>query len=80
MTQYGYTLMCEKSAPPALVADAARAEQVGFDFEVLEAHVKAVREFIDAGFTHVAIQIGGEHQNTFLDWAAAELLPALREL
>ena len=41
----------------------------------------AVKEFVDAGFTHVAlVQIGGEHQPDFLRWSEKELLPALREL
>jgi len=41
----------------------------------------AVKEFVDAGFTHVAlVQIGGEHQADFLRWSEKELLPALREL
>jgi G6PDH family F420-dependent oxidoreductase len=43
-------------------------------------HVEAVQEFVDAGFTHVAlIQIGGEHQDDFLRWSREELLPALRD-
>jgi G6PDH family F420-dependent oxidoreductase len=47
----------------------------------VEEHVKAVRQFVDAGFTQVAVvQIGGEHQGQFLDWAKSELLPALRDL
>jgi G6PDH family F420-dependent oxidoreductase len=45
------------------------------------AHVAAVKEFVDAGFTHVAlVQIGGEHQDGFLEWSQNELLPALRDL
>ncbi|MGI8880289.1 MAG: TIGR03557 family F420-dependent LLM class oxidoreductase [Jatrophihabitans sp.] len=45
----------------------------------LDAHVAAVKKFLDAGFTHVApVQIGGEHQTEFIDWAKRELLPALR--
>ena len=41
----------------------------------------AVKQFVDAGFTHVAlVQIGGEHQADFLRWSEKELLPALREL
>jgi G6PDH family F420-dependent oxidoreductase len=41
----------------------------------------AVKEFGDAGFTHVAlVQIGGENQADFLRWSEKELLPALREL
>ena len=44
-------------------------------------YVKAVREYVQAGFTHVAlVQVGAEHQHDFIDWSARELLPALREL
>jgi G6PDH family F420-dependent oxidoreductase len=42
-------------------------------------HVEAVQQFVDAGFTHVAlIQIGGDQQQPFIQWAKDELLPALR--
>jgi G6PDH family F420-dependent oxidoreductase len=45
----------------------------------LDAHVGAVQEFADAGFTDVAVvQIGGDTQPAFLDWAESDLLPALR--
>ncbi len=38
-----------------------------------------IQEFEKAGFTHVAlVQIGGEHQGPFIDWAQKELLLALR--
>ena len=44
-------------------------------------YVKAAQEWIDAGFTHLAlVQVGGGSQRDFIAWAAAELLPALREL
>jgi G6PDH family F420-dependent oxidoreductase len=47
----------------------------------LEEHVEAIRPFIDAGFTEVAlVQIGGEQQEPFLRWAQDELLPTLRAL
>lgn len=47
----------------------------------LEEHVEAIRPFIDAGFTEIAIvQIGGEHQASFIRWAENSLLPALRSL
>jgi G6PDH family F420-dependent oxidoreductase len=47
----------------------------------VEAHVNAVKQFVDAGFTDVAVvQIGGDTQAEFLDWAEAELLPALGKL
>ncbi|QLH25038.1 LLM class F420-dependent oxidoreductase [Streptomyces sp. Rer75] len=40
-----------------------------------------IRPFVDAGFTDVAlVQIGGDHQAPFFDWAEKQLLPALREL
>ena len=47
----------------------------------VDAHVKAVQAFVDAGFTDVAVvQIGGDSQPDFLRWAETDLLPALREL
>ena len=43
------------------------------------AQVEAVRPFVDAGFSHVALaQIGGDTQPEFLRFAERELLPALR--
>jgi len=46
----------------------------------IDAIVSAVAPFKDAGFTDVAlVQIGGDQQQTFLDVAQKELLPALRE-
>lgn len=42
--------------------------------------VEAVSAYWEAGFTDVAlVQIGGDHQEQFLDFAASELLPALRK-
>jgi G6PDH family F420-dependent oxidoreductase len=47
----------------------------------LDAHVAAVRQYVDAGFTHIAvIQIGAPSQAGFLDFAEKDLLPALRSL
>jgi G6PDH family F420-dependent oxidoreductase len=44
-------------------------------------HVTAVKQYVDAGFTHVAlVQVGGGSQDEFIPWAREELLPALREL
>lgn len=58
--------------------DVARTIPCGPD---LERHVAAVRAFLDAGFTHVAlVQVGGETQGEFLSFAQEELLPALRAL
>lgn len=43
--------------------------------------VEAVKPYIEAGFTEIAlIQIGGDHQEPFLDWSQKTLLPALRAL
>ena len=58
--------------------DVARQIPCGPD---LEAHVEAVRTFVDAGYTHVAlVQVGGGNQNEFVAWADKEFLPALRAL
>ncbi|HET6963286.1 MAG TPA: LLM class F420-dependent oxidoreductase [Acidimicrobiales bacterium] len=43
--------------------------------------VAAVRKYVDAGFTHVALcQVGGDQQSDFIRWSEKELLPALRDL
>ncbi|WAL99280.1 LLM class F420-dependent oxidoreductase [Streptomyces sp. Je 1-369] len=43
--------------------------------------VEAVRPFAEAGFTEIAlVQVGGDQQRPFIDWAEKKLLPALREL
>ena len=56
--------------------DVARSIPCGSD---VDEFVKAIREFPEAGFTHVAlVQIGGDSQDEFLDWSEKELLPALR--
>jgi G6PDH family F420-dependent oxidoreductase len=58
--------------------DVARQIPCGPD---VDAHVRAVRAFVDAGYTHVAlVQVGGDHQEEFLRWADKELLPALRAM
>jgi G6PDH family F420-dependent oxidoreductase len=45
----------------------------------LERHIAGIRQFESAGFTHIAlIQVGGDTQVRFIEWAAAELLPSLR--
>ncbi|MEU1616626.1 LLM class F420-dependent oxidoreductase [Streptomyces sp. NPDC005722] len=46
-----------------------------------QAFVEAVRPYAEAGFTEIAlVQVGGDAQPAFLDWAEKTLLPALREL
>src|ERR1700738_5270900 len=47
----------------------------------VEEHVEAIRPFLEAGFTEVAlVQIGADVQEPFMHWAEEELLPALRSL
>ncbi|MBB4662296.1 TIGR03557 family F420-dependent LLM class oxidoreductase [Conexibacter arvalis] len=56
------------------------AEQIACGPDV-EAHVEAVKPYLDAGFDEIAfVQIGGDQQERFVAWAERELLPALREL
>jgi G6PDH family F420-dependent oxidoreductase len=38
MTEFGYTMMCEQSAPDTLVTDIRRAEAAGFDFSQISDH------------------------------------------
>lgn len=58
--------------------DVARTIPCGDD---VDAVVEAVRPYVDAGFTEVAlVQIGGDHQEPYLEWSQHKLLPALREL
>jgi len=58
--------------------DVADAISCGPD---VEEHVNAIKPFVDAGFTEVAlVQIGAEQQDEFIGWAESELLPALRSL
>ncbi|MFG3226036.1 LLM class F420-dependent oxidoreductase [Kitasatospora sp. NPDC048194] len=46
----------------------------------VEDFVEAVRPFVDAGFDEVAlVQVGGDSQPAFLEWAERTLLPALRK-
>jgi G6PDH family F420-dependent oxidoreductase len=82
----GWKVNAELPGPAAFAAstqfvtpqDVAESIPCGTD---VSAFVEAVRPYAQAGFTEVAlVQIGGEHQKKFLDWAEKELLPALREL
>ena len=82
----GWDVMAELPGPrhfasaTGTVTEDDVAQQVPCGPDV-EAHVDAVRKFVDAGFTHVAlVQIGGDHQQPFFDWASSDLLPALRDL
>lgn len=67
-------------AATAFVTPEQVGEQLGCGPD-LEEHVEKIRPFIDAGFTEIAlVQIGGEHQASFINWAQDTLLPALRSL
>jgi G6PDH family F420-dependent oxidoreductase len=59
-------------------------EQVGQGLSCgpdVDAHVEAIKPYIDAGFTEIAlVQVGAEQQEQFIGWAERELLPALRSL
>lgn len=42
--------------------------------------IEGAKEYADAGFTHLAlVQIGGDQQEPYLEWARGALLPAWRE-
>ena len=59
-------------------SDVAESIPCGDD---VAAVLEAASAFRDAGFTHLAlVQVGGEHQGEFFDWADAELLGALSSL
>ncbi|WP_110182726.1 TIGR03557 family F420-dependent LLM class oxidoreductase [Nocardioides solisilvae] len=46
----------------------------------VDAVVEAAAAWREAGFTDLAlIQVGGDHQEGFLEWAESDLLPALRD-
>jgi G6PDH family F420-dependent oxidoreductase len=82
----GWPVNAELPGPASFAAAAQSvreddvAEQIPCGPDV-DGCVKAVRKFLDAGFTHVAmLQIGGAQQSEFLDWSDRELLPALRKL
>jgi hypothetical protein len=47
----------------------------------VDTFVEAVRPYVTAGFTEIAlVQVGGDHQLPFLEWAEKKLLPALKDL
>ncbi|MFE4601901.1 LLM class F420-dependent oxidoreductase [Kitasatospora indigofera] len=82
----GWKVNAELPGPSAFAAaskfvrpeDVAAAIPCGPD---VAPFVEAVKAFTDAGFTEVAlVQIGGDAQRPFLEWAEKSLLPALREL
>lgn len=56
------------------------SEQLACGSEV-EEHLEKIKPFIEAGFDQIAlVQIGGDTQEQFIQWAQQKLLPALRSL
>lgn len=56
------------------------AQQVACGDDV-EEYAEKIRPFADAGFSHVAlVQIGGDQQQPFIEWARQALLPRLRDI
>jgi G6PDH family F420-dependent oxidoreductase len=56
------------------------AEQIPCGRDVDE-FVERIQPFVDAGFSHVAlVQVGGDDQQAFTQWAQTELLPRLRKI
>jgi len=82
----GWDVMAELPAPKhfASATESVREDDVAGQVPCgpdVARHVAGVKKFVDAGFTHVAVvQIGGDTQDAFFDWAEAELLPELRRL
>jgi coenzyme F420-dependent glucose-6-phosphate dehydrogenase len=62
----------EEAAGNVTVRDIARAVPAGPD---PEAYLQQIRDYEEAGFTHVYIHQIGENQQEFADWAARELIP-----
>jgi G6PDH family F420-dependent oxidoreductase len=80
----GWKVNAELPGPPAFEGatqfvrpeDVAESIPCGPDLDPI---VEAVGEFVEAGFTDVAlVQVGDENQQQFLDFAEKDLLPALR--
>jgi G6PDH family F420-dependent oxidoreductase len=82
---FGWKVNAELPGPTAFDAasqfvrkeDVAESIPCGDD---VDAVIQAARSWADAGFTHLAlVQIGGEHQDPFLEWTRRALMPAWRE-
>jgi G6PDH family F420-dependent oxidoreductase len=81
----GWKVNAELPGPSAFDAASqfVRAEDVAGSIPCgadTEAVLEAVKPFVDAGFTHVAlVQVGGEQQGQFIEWSEKALLPALHD-
>ncbi|HEX3362102.1 MAG TPA: TIGR03557 family F420-dependent LLM class oxidoreductase [Solirubrobacterales bacterium] len=82
----GWKVMADLPNPDAFDAAARFVTEADVEGSIpcgahVDEFVAKIKPFVDAGFTEVGlVQIGGEHQDKFIDWAERELLPALREL
>jgi G6PDH family F420-dependent oxidoreductase len=82
----GWKVMADLPNPDAFDAAAQFVTESDVEESIpcgadVEEFVDKIKPFVDAGFTEVGlVQIGGDHQDAFIDWAERELLPALREL
>ena len=80
----GWKVMSELPGPASFkaYAELVRPDEITAQVPCgpdLGPYLKAAQAYADAGFTHVAfVQIGAERQGKFFEFAAAELLPALR--
>jgi G6PDH family F420-dependent oxidoreductase len=81
----GWKVNAELPGPPAFAAasqfvredDVAEGIACGDD---VDAVLTAAKEYADAGFTQLAlVQIGGDQQAPFIEWAQQTLMPAWRE-
>jgi G6PDH family F420-dependent oxidoreductase len=81
----GWKVNAELPGPDAFDAASANvrpedvAKSIPCGSDVGEA-VSKIEEFVEAGFTDIAlVQIGGANQEAFLEWAGEALLPALKQ-
>jgi len=81
----GWKVNTELPGPPAFDAASAFVREEDIAESILcgddvDAVIETARTYADAGITHMSIvQIGGDQQWPFLDWARTTLLPAWRE-
>ena len=81
----GWKVNAELPGPPAFDAASAfvREEDVAGSIpcgDDVAAVLSAAQEYADAGFTHLAlVQIGGDQQLPYLEWARETLMPAWRD-
>jgi G6PDH family F420-dependent oxidoreductase len=68
------------AAASRIVTEDDVAEQIPCGPDV-DRHLDGIRRFAEAGFSHLAlVQVGGDQQPDFIQWAAEELLPKARRL